>query len=174
VIVVRLRRGTRNCNSTRSRFSQRRLQRFFSRNALEIPLPIRRARKYLDKNAGDHIRDAVRNMAQTLREARFVDSPNLVERGLTGLSEESQTDSRRISAKGRSQWDDDDGCQVFVHLVRRDDEAGPCLTNFRALRGVERNQPHLTLVGRSANSGYHFHSFRSKAFVISPRRASLP
>src|SRR5580765_1091720 len=81
--------------------------------------------------------------AQLLHQTLSVQRAQLVEQDQAALALQGHRDAKgRGAAPGRHRCDDD-RAQMFVHLGRRYDDAGPRLLDLAAERRIERGQPDL-------------------------------
>lgn len=87
----------------------------------------------------------------------FVYGADLIQHDLAGFAFESDRDAGGIGTEFRRHGGDDDGVNVMVHFVRRDDEAGAGFSDFTALGGIETDEADVE-AGR-----YDVHSLRSHA-----------
>lgn len=85
----------------------------------------------------------------------FVHGPDLIQHDLSRLSFEPHGNAGWIKPTLCCHGGDDDGVDVLVHFVRRDDEAGAGLADFTAFGGVEADEVDVEA------GHYHVHSLRS-------------
>ena len=90
-----------------------------------------------------------------LHQPLFVHRADLIQHDLPGFAFESDRDPGGVGPAFRRHWGDDDGINVTVHFVRRDDEAGAGFSDFTALGGIEADEVDVE------SGHYHVHSRRS-------------
>jgi len=88
-------------------------------------------------------------------EAGSVDRSDLVKHYLPLLALEAAGDSSGVGGALRGHGGDDEGEEVFVHLVWGDDQSRPCLLDLVADGGIQGNQEDIE------TADYHCHSSRS-------------
>jgi len=93
--------------------------------------------EHLGQESEHFLRGGVVDFAHSFNQAHFVDGADLVQDDLSGLSLESDRNPRRILSPLRGHGRDDDGADVTVHLVGRDDQAGTGFADFAAFGGIE-------------------------------------
>ena len=99
-------------------------------------------------------------------------SPELVEDDVAVLLQEPARDAEGVGVAPRRHWSDEKRTEVLVQLIRRDDDAGSCLTDLATLGWIERNEVDVTSL-RCRHS--HVHSDSSNAVGVgSSKRPSSP
>ena len=95
------------------------------------------------------------DLLHTLYEPTFVHRPDLIQHDLTRLAFESHRHAGGVGAPLCRHGGDDNGINVLIHFVRRDDKAGAGFADFTALGGIEADEVDVEA------GHYHVHSFRS-------------
>lgn len=97
------------------------------------------------------------NYPHPFHQPLFVHCADPVEHDLAGFALESYRHAGGIRPTFRRHGGDDDGVDVLVHFVRRDNQAGAGFTDFTDLGGVEADEIDVEA------GHYHVHSLRSQA-----------
>ena len=95
------------------------------------------------------------DLAEAFDQPVFVHCPNLIQRNLSRLALESHRNASGVGAAFCGHGGDDDGLDVMVHFVWRDDKAGTGFTDFTTVGGVEADEKDVEA------GDYHVQSFRS-------------
>ena len=85
----------------------------------------------------------------------FVHCADLIEHDLAGFAFESDRDASGIRAGFRRHRRDDNGINVMVHFVRRDDKTRTGFADFTSLGRIEADEVDVEA------GHYHVHSLRS-------------
>lgn len=121
---------------------------------------IRKMNRLLRKHLPQHLQRArggvVVELAHALHQPGLVHGADLVEDDLTFFSLEGERDAAGVVAAFAGHGGDDDGGDVVVHFVRRDDNAGPGFLYFVTPGGIEADEINLETRDR-----YHCHSVLS-------------
>ena len=91
---------------------------------------ILRAAEHFDEYGGCSLSGACSNRSQFAYEPLSVYGTELIESDLTSFSLKTYRDPCGIGADNRGHGGDDDGPQMLVHFVRRDDQARATLLDF--------------------------------------------
>jgi len=76
------------------------------------------------------------DLPQPFDQPALIYGPDLIQDDLAGLPFKVNRQASGVGAALRRHWGDDDGVDVLVHLVRGNDEAGACFTDFAAFGWV--------------------------------------
>ena len=122
--------------------------------------------KHFGETVQHHSLGATGNPAKFPDKTGLVNRTDLVQHDLTMDALKCARDPRGVVSSLGCHWRNDDGRNVVVHLVWRDDQAWTGLLNLMPARWVQRDKKDIK------SSHFHSHSFSSHAGPASATRST--
>src|SRR5438093_7260450 len=131
-----------------------------------------RLTEHFEESSGALAGGARRNRSKLPQQALPINGAELIQDDLPGFSLKAHWHSSGIKPHGCCHRRNDDGLQITVHFIRRDDQARTGLLDLSAVRRIKAYEPDLIPLRRSV---HHFHSFRSNSLgaTVSSRRSTF-
>src|SRR5437016_12516217 len=120
-----------------------------------------RSTEHFEESSGDLAGGARRNRSKLPQQTLPINGAELIQDDLPGFSLKAHWHSSGIKPHGCCHRRNDDGLQITVHFIRRDDQARTGLLDLSAVRRIKAYEPDLIPLRRSV---HHFHSLQSNSF----------
>ena len=96
--------------------------------------------KHRLQNIEDFIERDIGQAPQALDEAISIDCPQLISHNVALLSVDFAAHTKWVWMTTRRQGRHNEGAQVSIQFIGRDNDAGSCFPDFRSTRGIQGNK----------------------------------